>query len=177
MIRPTVLLAALSLAGLAHAQKQEQKLMDRVTAIPDMKLVHPMQGRSFEGGGDLRPDRKASGFNRTAFASRSYDTESAKETRSFLGIKNPWFGPKVFDVKRARLGKHTIPKAEAVYPAEKFESRKYPQGPNTAVQAKAVPVAAYNSRGTAQGAMDTVGEAARKELSVDDIREILNKPR
>jgi len=168
-----VIFAACAPAALASAQQQEQKLLDRVTK-PDMTLANPMQTRTFEGTGDLQPDKKANVSGQVSFADKTFIADSSLKTRSFLGIKNPWFGSRVFDARKARLEASVIPKAEAVYPVDKAEDRKYDPG-KTAVTSAEVPLRSYTPRGSAQGAIDSVSDTVKKDLTVDDIRAILNK--
>ncbi len=158
---------------MATAQQQEKKLLERVTR-PDMTLANPMQSRTFEGTGKLQSDKKANVSGRVGFADKTFIDDSSLKTRSFLGIKNPWFGNRVVDVRKARLEASVIPKAEAVYPVDKAEDRKFDPG-KAAVTSTEVPLRSFSPRGSAQGAIDSVSDTAKKDLTVDDIREILNK--
>ncbi|MCX7868958.1 MAG: hypothetical protein N2322_03310 [Terrimicrobiaceae bacterium] len=179
MKTPTLLLAVAAAASAqAPAQTQDQKMLDRVTAIPNMRLVNPMQTKKFEGGAGLEI-KKARGMNREVMtSSAAFSDTPARPTRSFLGIRNPWLGKLIYPAGTAWLPAGTVPRVAETIPTRKFQAKEYFDASKTEpAAARAVPVRAYSGRGGAQGALDLIGEAARRELTPDELRELLNKPR
>ena len=84
-------------ATTAVAQQQEQGMMNRILN-PDRDRANPMGEKAFTG----KP------FEGRAFAGTGEYTgvKSARTkeftTREFLGIRNPWFGKKVYSTEAAR---------------------------------------------------------------------------
>jgi hypothetical protein len=100
-------------------------------------------------------------------------------TRSFLGIKNPWFGNRVFETKTAALSKSGgLGKLDAAYPVRDALTREFPSSEKQAnLGNSTVPVRPFLVRGESQGALEQLSTKINKEMTIDDIRELLNKPR
>ena len=100
-------------------------------------------------------------------------------TRSFLGIKNPWFGNRVFETKSAALsGGGGLGKLDAAYPVRDALTREFSSSEKKAnLGASDVPVRPFLARGESQGAFEQLTEKIHKDMTIDDIRELLNKPR
>lgn len=170
------LLAATAAVSPAIAQVQDQTMLDRVTAKPDMRLVNPMQEKKFESAPGLNLG-KARGFQREVRL-KDYRLSSARPTRSFLGIRNPWLGRVIYPTGQAWLPRRSMPRAGESFSTTPFRSRTYADAQKSEPEVRrAVPVRPYLARGGAQGALDLIGEAARRELTPDELRELLNKPR
>ncbi len=171
---PLLLVCWVPLLG---AQEPGTKLLDRTSGMPDMERVSSMQGKPFEGSGKMNL-KKAGGFDRSAGANGAFQTGSYTMTRSFFGIKNPWFGGKVVDVKSANMNTDfVIPNLQREVETKGLaESRSAREADKTAnFRDETVPTKAHALKAGAQGAMDLFGEQAKKEMSIEDIREILNK--
>ena len=91
-------------------------------------------------------------------------------------MKNPWFGGKVFatkqegalpkyDVKNAGLNKTTD--VSGYYAATK----------NASLGSPVVPVSAYVPAPATEGAVSRISDKITKKMTIDDVRELLNKPR
>ncbi len=170
----TALLASPAFLG---AQEQDPKLLERIQR-PNMELVNPMQGKTFNGGGGVKIQEAAVG--RAAFDSTK--TAALKEfsgTRSFLGIKNPWFGNRVFETKAAPLSGLGGPaKLDAAYPTREAAIGGFAGSDKRAnLGSSRVEVQPFLVRGEAQGALEQISDKISKEMTIDDIRELLNKPR
>lgn len=171
--------AALLLAASAclHAQSQDRKLLDRIQK-PDMTLASPMQGQSYEGSGTLEM-RALRGADKTYAAGSSPYAKEFAITRSFFGIKNPWIGGKVFrDTGEAFDAGKTFRNNEVV-PVRKAEVVTYYDAgkPAAYVSREVVEVKPFEVRGKAQGAVDTITDKITKDMTIDQVRELLNKPR
>lgn len=165
------------LAPLVGAQEAGTKLLDRATAVPDMERVSPMQGKPFEGSRQVNL-KKAGGFDQSAGVDGAFRTGSYRITRSFFGIKNPWLGSKVIDLKPANINPDFVVQNldRAVVTKDLADSRSALDAGKVAnLRNEPVPTKAHAIAAGAQGAMDVFGEQARKEMSIEDIREILNK--
>ena len=159
-----------------YAQEQEKKLLDRIQR-PDMQLGNPLQSKAFAGvsgaGG------KTSSFaNKTHGTARSGTLREFSGTRSFLGIKNPWLGQRAYDAKSdllsSRMGFDTS-KPYALKPAATGSFSDASKKANaTKPQVSTKP---FQVQGEAQGALQQISDKVKKEMTIDDVRELLNKPR
>jgi hypothetical protein len=159
-------------AATAGAQQQDQRLMERVLN-PQIERANPMatkefsaapfSARSFESGGPYRGVREAA-------------RPQEFGTRSFLGIRNPWFGKKVFETKAARdLTRYVL--SDKAYASRSVEASPAPEA------RRALPVAAqpvyqrdYVVRGKAQQAL-SAQHSGGAPMSLDEVRELLNRNR
>ena len=173
----TVIFLWILLAAGGLAQPPDRKLLERITKSPDLSLVSSMEGRSFAGGGGFALGKKptvptAFGFDEKA------STPEFGGNRSFLGIKNPWFGNKVYDSGAANvLPKSLIANADRKFTVAGESTAPYSGAGKmmAGVPAGAVPTRAFAGRGGAQGALDQISAQLGKGLTIDDVREILNK--
>jgi len=162
---------------LAVAQEAGTKLIDRTTGMPDMERVSPMQGKPFEGSGQMNI-KKAGGFDRSAGVDGAFQTGSYNMTRSFFGIKNPWLGGKVLDVKPANMNTDfVIPNLQREVETKDLADNRaaFDEDKSANLRDEPVQTKAHTIKAGAQGVMDVFGEQAKKEMSIEDIREILNK--
>ena len=172
----TILIASVLFASLASgfSQTQEAKLIDRVMK-PNITLGNPLQKKTYYGAGSV-PIKNSASANQGFFGVKDANVKEFTTTHSFLGLKNPWFGGKVFatkadgavskyDVKNAGLNKTTD--ATAYYAATK----------NAAFGSPVVPVSTYVPAPAANGAVSQISDKVTKKMTIDDVRELLNKPR
>lgn len=171
MVIRAVLLAML-IAQAAHAQQQEQTMMDRIMK-PNLEQANPMGSKSFKGASF------AAGSFQGAGAYNGLKTAPTKTfgTRSFLGIRNPWFGKKVYETSAAReLTRYVL--SDKAYASRTVETRAAVEDGRTSSQAgRAVETRSFLGRGKAQGALDAVNPAAQSALSIDQVRDVLNRDR
>lgn len=167
-----LLLAVLSL----HAQEQEKKLLDRIQR-PDMQLASPLQAKVFSGVSGV-------GIKTASFANKTHGTAQSgmirdfPDTRSFLGIKNPWFGQRSYEAKSASLSSRLgldISKTYALKAAATDSFSGLTKKANTTKQP--VSTKPFLVQGEAQGSLQQISDKVKKEMTIDDVRELLNKPR
>lgn len=175
---PVVLLMAYAaLSATATAQVQERKLMERIQN-PDRTLTSPMQGKSF----GISSAHDAGGFDGGSKGYLAKDSTAVKEysgTRSFFGIKNPWFGNKIFPADAApiassgnsSLAARVFPVANATVTESALASKKM-NGSDRVVSTRE-----YAGKGGAQGGLDQITDKVHREMTIDDVRELLNNPR
>lgn len=145
---------------------------------PDPSLANPLGSKTFEGGGGLDVKKKSSMEN--AFL---YDQEITEEkyrgTRKFLGINNPWFGKKVYEAKEASLwSKSVVPNANREFSTESVETPSAYQADKAMITGpEVVRTRPFLGQGGAQGSMNKITESMKKEMSIEEVRELLNKNR
>jgi hypothetical protein len=159
-------------AGPVMAQEQEDRLMQR--------LLNPQTDRSAPMG--------TKAFVSMPFASRAFEGgerySGVKEvsrsqefgTRSFLGIRNPWFGRKVFETEAARdLTKYVL--SNKAFASSSVESVAAPEARRAMpVSRSETVVRDYEVRGRSQQAI-SAQHTGGSPLSLDDVRELLNRNR
>lgn len=164
---------AMIFAATAAAQQQEQRMMDRIMN-PDRDRANPMgvkaftakpfEGREFQDGGEYTGVKAArtKGFT----------------TREFLGIRNPWFGKRVYTTEAARdLNRYVL--ADRDYSSRSFETRAAVDEGRSAPLREATGdenTREFLARGKAQGSIDAVNPSGGS-LTIDEVRELLNRPR
>jgi hypothetical protein len=160
----------------AFAQKQEQKLLERIQR-PDMQLGNPLQSKSFSSVGG--PGLKSAPFaDKTHSTAQSGTLREFSGTRSFLGIRNPWFGQRAYDAKPASLASRVGLQTSKPYPLKGASAKPFSNAEKNANASKpAFASKPFLLDGEAQGAMRQISEKVKKEMTIDDVRELLNKPR
>lgn len=170
---PRLFFAAALLAfgvSAAHAQKQEQTMLDRIKN-PDMTLKFDPADKQFSAGSAIS-NKTAAGkpfaFSKSAYVRDGFHTEG------FSGAKS--FGTKDYASKEASIARRTFGQAAHPYGTRDFTVRD-------AMEAnKTVAVKTYNNpklqepyvpHGKSQGTIDTL--MADKNLDIDQVRELLNK--
>jgi hypothetical protein len=174
------LLAAHGLS--AQATTHEGKLLERLEAQykssinPENAPVFDPASKKFEDGAKLGLQKEAR--LKTAYdGDKSFDQMIKKETRSFLGIKNPWFGKKIFVTQDAFLKKpYALNKNQSPF-ATKDATVKEFQDANKAMDSRSDPMPRPQvvPQGTAQGSIDAREGTEVKKMTIEQVRELLNK--
>ncbi len=159
------------------AQQAEKRLLDRVTAKPDMSLLNPMNGKKFDPGGSSLGKRDA-GSSKFLY-DQKLSTEKYRTVRSFLGLKNPWLGRMVYDSRQASLWpKSLVVNTGKKIPVESAETQKFYQADKKAARREEpVKTSAYLGRGSVQGSLDQISDKIDKNMTIEQVRELLNKDR
>ncbi len=187
LLLPACLLA-MAVAG-ALAQEQEQGLVERIDAKGKLAL-QAMDGSSKPNPALASPLSNKS-FRSTSASMKTFDTSSFSgvkeasvktfETRSFLGVKNPWFGKKIFDTYASRAAERSAADAGKQFQTDAFAVRDYDRGnkKDLADAGTALPSGAqprpYLVEPKAEGGVNKFTENLHKDLTIDDVRELLNK--
>src|SRR5438105_15893798 len=162
-VRPSLfVLAFLALATASFAQEQERKLVDRLLS-PDTKLANPDQNKKFTGGLEA-PTRSAATksfyisekkLNKTFVADRSAPTTSFRTRKySTQAAVVPTLAPtRSYQTKQAR---DISPSA---YSTKKYATRDF----------------AGNRSFLGQGKSQKAMQAQDRALTIDEVRELLNK--
>ena len=138
----------------------------------DPLLTNRFQAKTFEGGGG-NFDKKLSGQKDFLYDQKTSAGKFA--TRSFFGLKNPWFGKKVVDTGKASLwSKSAVANADKKFPLESAETREFYQADKNAFgRNEVVPTRPADARGKAQGVVEAVSR--NDNLTIEQVRELLNK--
>jgi len=173
-VLPTIFLWLLVVA-LCPAQEQEKKLsniLERNMKNYREGLSSPLNGKAFEGTADVKI-KKSKDETTSFFAGKKQFGSDSYTTRSFFGLKNPWFGKKVMKTDEASLwSKSLVGNADKKFAVDAASIREFPQakksaqGTNHIVEKKT-----FVAEGKAQGALDQT----KPQLTIDEVREILNK--
>lgn len=159
------------------AQQEDKKLLERVLAKPDMSLMNPMNEKKFEGGGFLLKK------NTDGAPSFVYDQKLSigkyRNVRSFLGLRNPWFGKRVYESSQASLWSKTlVANAETMVPVDSAKTEKFYQADKKAAKhEEPVKTSVYLGRGSAQGKLDQISDKIDKNMTIEEVRQLLNKNR
>lgn len=147
-------------------------MMDRIMN-PKVDQANPMgakaysgtafSARKFEGGGEFRGIKPA--------RTKEYTT------RKFLGIRNPWFGRKVYETEAAReLTKYVLSDKE--FASRAVESKAAPEEGRDALQLDGeIDARQFLGRGKSQASLNQGYGQGGAPLSLDEVRELLNRNR
>lgn len=151
--------------------------MDRVMK-PDMQLGSPLQNRAFSGESTVGT-KTSSSANSGFLGVKDARVKEYAFARSFLGVKNPWFGGKVFETKDAAdLSRFLIKNADRKVTVKKAEAAGYYDGTKEAnFGSPVVPVRPFIPAPAAQGAVSQITEKISNKMTIDEVRDLLNKPR
>lgn len=170
-VRLIILLLGLTAwAGLARAQDQENKLVDRLLR-PDMTLANSAQNKKFNGTGGTPVDKK--------FVAKSFYVGDERTTKSFTGGKKD-FSAKGFETKkftRAERAANAQSNAQLPYANAEFATRKSSLIRTASDEGKVAKTRDYaDSRPfLAKGTRQKILSQEDKPLTIDEIRELLNK--
>lgn len=156
-----------------YSQSQEAKLVDRIMK-PNMDLANPMRDKSFSGTSAV--PLRASPVAAQAFYGVKDATVKDYSTRSFFGLKNPWFGNKVFAAKGATgTSAFDVKQADANKTAE--VPGYYAAKKDAQFGSPVVPLATYVPAPAAQGSVNGISDKVTEKMTIEDVRELLNKNR
>lgn len=179
----TLLLSLMALAPALALDGPERGLAERLNYRPPMigekitkenqAWTNPLASKKFEGGNGMDLKKKSTD-EKSTFATKDFTSEKF-QTRSFLGIKNPWFGNKVYDTKSDYWAKEASQEKDKKFAVDEARMKSFEQGKKEAVlNGSTIETKTFTERGRAQGALK---DDQRENLTIDDVREILNKNR
>ena len=173
----TILIVTVFLASLvpAFAQTQEAKLLDRIQK-PNMELGNPMQSKSFSGTSSV-PIRASPQAQEGFYGVKDANTKAFPLTRSFLGLKNPWFGEKVYSTKEtAAISSYDVKRAAASDKTTEVDGY-YKATQAASLGSPVVPLTTFVPEPAAGGAVSRISDKINQKMTIDEVRELLNKPR
>ena len=159
------------------AQQEDKKLLERVLAKPDMSLMNPMNAKKFEGAGYLL--KKNTDGAPSFMFDQKLSLGKYRNLRSFLGLRNPWFGKRVYESSQASLWSKTlVVNADTMVPVNSAKIEKFYQADKKAAKREEpVKTSAYLGGGSAQGRLDQISDKIDKKMTIEEVRQLLNKNR
>jgi hypothetical protein len=153
----------------ARAQEQERKLADRLLR-PDMSLGNPAQDKKFIAAGGTSVDKK--------FVAKSFSTGDEAASKSFGGMKGFFariFGTKDFAHADAAVNTKPNPEiAKANTPFTTKDSSLVRQS-SDATRTSGTEEYADQRPFLGQGTRQKMLNQENKPLTIDEVRELLNK--
>ena len=122
-------------------------------------------------------EMKSASIGKTPYdAGKTANLKEFSGARSFLGIKNPWFGNRVFETKAAPLS--GAANLNSSFPVRDAASGEFSASDKKArVGSSDLNLRPFLISGKSAQGLDQISDKISKEMTIDDIREILNKPR
>jgi hypothetical protein len=150
-------------AATAHAQEQERKLVDRLLS-PNTKLSNPDQNKNFTGGGTEAPTRSAS--------TKSFYVSEKNLPKTFVADRPA--STKTFSTRNYTTKSAAVPTPA---PMKGFETKKAGEVSPTPYSTKkyATRDFAGNRPFLGQGKSQKTLHAQDRPLTIDEVRELLNK--
>lgn len=164
-----LLLCLTSLLISLRAQEQDRKLADRLLR-PDMSLVNPAQAKKFSSVGGASIDKK--------FATKSFSTSETSLTKNFSDSKKastPAFRTRNFD--RAATAANVSAHAQSADANKKFATKESSLVRTSSQSAMTDQVQDYpdNRPFRGKGTRQEILRQEDKPLTIDEVRELLNK--
>jgi hypothetical protein len=168
------LAAMLAWCGVARAQEQERKLIDRVLQ-PDMSLGNWMQGKTYYSGGTTGLDA-TKGANVKEFDFVQKFSPKTFDTKEY-SARDYWQGDFKFSTKAADV--KTDPNAGKLYEVKSApvkDARESGKGYSSRDKSYATREAIEKGK-TSQAHLDEVflGKKDRGQMNMDEVRDLLNK--
>lgn len=158
-------------ASAAMGQQQDRTMIDRIMNL-DRNRPNPMGGKEFESAGFATREFQGGGAYEAVKPARTKEFS----TRSFLGIRNPWFGKKVYKTEAAReLTRYVL--SDKAFASRTFEGGEAADaGRRNADDGRVADTRRFLGRGKSQKIMDQTYPSGGA-LSIDEVRDILNRNR
>jgi hypothetical protein len=169
-VRSTFPLLSLTIcAASARAREQENKMVDRVLR-PDMSLANAAQDKKFTAVGGTSIDKN--------LVAKSFYSGGERTTKSFWDLKG--FFSKEFETRkfsRAEAAANAKANAEVAYANTEFLTKKSSLIQTSSEEGKVAQVREYpdNRPFLAKGTRQKILSQEDKPMTIDEIRELLNK--
>ena len=169
----------LSLCDLQSAEKKKEPGMLERILNPDRNVRSRYEGQVFQPGGSHVGKRFQTGdyegvkpFTTKSYSTRSYGEGSARQS---------WLGSILFPSKKLPENfQGSNPDATKTYATKSIPGKSFADASkkSTLSGTEAYPIRAVDMKGKSQGAIDSdqkLQEAVKKGLSIEDVRNLLNK--
>lgn len=160
----------------AQSRAGEQSLEERLLR-PEARENHTLQARSFQTPSSLQTKafRDESRFQ----TDKAGQTGERFATPTFLGLRVPWLARKKMEAEKfAGEGREFATATSRFAQEEKRREKGFAVADREAVPVRrAVPVRTATVPGSAQQQINELYQRAGRPLSVEEVRELLNKPR
>jgi len=138
--------------------------------------ANPMQNRSFTSS----PGLKVKEFNAGAFTGSKSASTGEFKTKSFFGIRNPWFGSTVYKTDSSSFANRSARENSKGFDTAAFAVKANSASNQKSSLADEQLPNSVRPRETvlpskAQGGVDRFTENLGDDLTVDEVRDLLNK--
>lgn len=194
MNRVLLLAGIVLLTGILRAQDGSKSLDERINE-KRLKAMAAMSNTDPKAKADpsLQSSLAERTFSGSSFGTKEFGTSDflgAKtaatktyETRSFLGIKNPWFGKKVFETQKVNLGRESAREAKEAYDTDAYAVRKFVESneSDSRVSRQVVPDNTKPrpylgpEQPSKEKGIDQFTQNLNRELTMEEVRSLLNK--
>jgi len=164
-----LLLCLTSFCPPLRAQEQERKLADRLLR-PDMSLSNSAQDKKFSAVGGTSIDKE--------FVAKSFSTGEERTQKTFGGTKSFFsrvFGTRTFT--RAEAAANAKANADRAYASTQFPTRESSLVRSSSDATKSASVREYADQRPfrAQGTRQKILSQQDRPLTIDEVRELLNR--
>ncbi|HEX4083766.1 MAG TPA: hypothetical protein VHY22_02555 [Chthoniobacteraceae bacterium] len=174
-MRPLLLALLLLIPGLVHAQLQESQLAERLLQ-PDRTLGNSNQDKTYYGGGTGLDFSKTANVKQFDFVQKF--SPKSFETKAFTA-KNFWMGSFKFSTKTASV--KTDAQAHQTFATKAAAIKQASEANKSFTTDKgsySIRDADVTARGkTSQEHLDELYKGSSKNMTIDEVRDLLNKPR
>lgn len=181
-VLPTILLTTLLVSAAAVAQEQEAGMMERSLDKARNGAASPMQSKEFSGASAFA----AKEYGATNYAGIKDANTKEFTTKSFFGIKNPWFGREVYDSGVDKLSQKTDRSANDAFSTDTFATADYESAnKDSGFEDKPTPRAEtprefavfdpFKRRSDTTAGLQEFTDTFERDLSIEDVRALLNK--
>jgi len=173
-MKPAILiLLAIAATASLSAQEQETGMLERIHN-PKMES-NRMQDKAFSGGTGVQ----VRAFNTGEFQGSKSASTGEYKTKSFLGIRNPWFGSTVFETGASTFANRSAREGGDTFTTSTFAVDANSNANRSASIDEQLPdsvkprEAALPSK--SQGSVDRFTQNLSDDLTIDQVRDLLNK--
>jgi len=174
MRRLIAVLCLFSPVALIFGQQQESGMLERIQN-PKME-ASKMQDKAFSSGGGMQ----VKSFNTGAFTGSKSASTGEFKTKSFFGIRNPWFGRTVFETSSSTFANRPAREGTKAFDTSAFAVKANSAANRTSSLVDEELPNSVRPRetilpGKAQGSVDKFTQNLSDDLTVDEVRDLLNK--
>ncbi len=146
-------------------------------AKSDPLLESRFNNKTFQSGGDSL-GKKANGVSPFLY-DQKFTAQKFDAGRSFFGIKNPWFGNKVYRSGEADLWSKTlIANSDKKFRTGEAETKKaFDAEKMAATVEEPAQTKAFIAQAAAPGYVSQISDKITKDMTIEEVRELLNKNR
>lgn len=155
-----------------YATRDPSKKM-RKRPQADPALQNPLAAKSFDGTSSMLS--KSSSMGKRYSYNEKTDTSAYQSSRKFLGIKNPWFGKKIYEADKSDTWNKTDLLDQGRKYSTKSAKSKAAFDADKSMTSRQARTQTFIPDGGAQGAMNKLTDTMKKEMTVEEVRELLNK--
>lgn len=154
--------------GIASAQEQEKKLLDRLLK-PDASLQHHLETKEFVAAGPVLTKKvptKPFWVPRRIWE-KKYGGVREVQPKEFVGTKESQFAKREANISP----RNTLTKLDTPYSTAAYVTRNARENDRTVATSDFTGVRPFLVRGKSQKALD----AQNRTMTIDEVRELLNK--